>query len=235
MLERRNVRKVKIDTDYLLELRMKLNIPFFVNSRDGKACMQVSLLSAIKFFDPKTSMNLAKLDELTGRREGQQTWTQQGVAAIAKLGFVLKYYSGEPLEPALRGEDYIRAKYAGDEARINSILSQSNMNAVIESTKYLLDKDIFEEKILTIEEIEQHVKNGHVIIILLDWNIVKGKKGSYQGHFVIVTGFDENKFYVHNSGPEKPEENREIQKDIFLKAWNAKGTDNDLIVIFGKD
>jgi ribosomal protein L21E len=213
---------------------MKLNIPFFVNSKDGKACMQVSLLSAIKFFDATANINVAKLDELTGRREGLQTWTQQGVAAIAKLGFALKYYSGEPLEPALRGEEYVREKYAEDEARISVILSQSNMSAVVESTKYLLDKSIFEKKVLTLKEIEQHVRNGHVVIVLLDWNIVKGRNGPYHGHFVIITGFDENKFYVHNSGPEKPEENKEIPKDTFLRAWNAKGTDNDLIVIFGK-
>lgn len=213
---------------------IKLNIPFFANSKDGKACMQASLLSAIKFFDSKINIDLTELDNLTGRQKNQETWTQQGVAAMAKLGFVVKYYSRESLEPALKGENYIKEKYAGDNALINKILSQSNMDAVIKSTRYLITKNIFEKKILTLEEIEQHVRDKHVVIALLDWNVIKGKKDTYQGHYVVITGFDENNFYVHQSGPGEVEENKKVPKDLFLKAWNAKGTDNDIIIIFGK-
>lgn len=59
---------------------------------------------------------------------------------------------------------------------------------------------------------------GHLLLVLLDWYIVIGKKGPYQGHFGIITGFDSKNIYFHNSGPKNPKPNMKIPKDVIYKS-----------------
>ena len=52
---------------------------------------------------------------------------------------------------------------------------------------------------------------------------------------MIVTGFDEKSVFYHESGPgPQTSPNRKVSKKSFIKAWNAKGTDNDCVVVYGK-
>ena len=67
-----------------------------------------------------------------------------------------------------------------------------------------------------------------------DNNVISGKKGQYQGHFVAITGFDDKYVCYHESGPNHPEPNKRVLKETFIEAWNANGTDNDVVIVFSK-
>lgn len=51
---------------------------------------------------------------------------------------------------------------------------------------------------------------------------------------LILEGFDSKSIYYHESGPGDPTPNKKVSKKAFIKAWNANGTDNDVVLVYGK-
>ena len=192
--------------------------------------MQVAMKSVLKHFLDK-DFSLEDLDKLTGRKNGLWTWTTQVVTVLHDLGLKVKYYSRSNLEPFLQGEPFIRKHFGKDAEKI---LKFTDLPVVLESINKLLKYDIFEKRKLSFDEIESHIKEGHVPLMLIDHNKIVGKKGLYQGHFVVVTGFDNQNVFYHESGPENPEANKKVLKSIFIDAWNANGADNDIVIVYGK-
>jgi len=209
---------------------MILKIPFYENTGDGNQCMQVAMKSVIKHFLNK-DFSLEELDTLTNRKEKFWTYTVQIVSVLYDLGLEVKLYSKEDLEPFLEGEPFMR-KHFGKDA--DKILKLTDIPAVIDAIKRLLDYNIFEKKVLSVHNMESHIKKGHVPLVLIDYNKIVRKDDSYQGHFVVLTGFDEEYMYYHESGPKDAEPNKKVKKKFFEEAINANGTDNDCVIVYGK-
>ena len=51
---------------------------------------------------------------------------------------------------------------------------------------------------------------------------------------MVVSGFDDEYIYFHQSGPTSPTPNEKVKKGVFVEAMDANGTDNDCVVVFGK-
>ncbi|MBI4167462.1 MAG: hypothetical protein HY515_00750 [Candidatus Aenigmarchaeota archaeon] len=209
---------------------MLLKIPFYRNDGEGNQCAQVAMQSVLKYFLNK-EYSVEELDRLTDRKKGFWTWTTQIASALHELGLDVRFYSKGELEPFLEGESFIRKRFGKDAEKM---IKLSNMPEFIKSIKILLRHGIFERKILTFKEIESHIKKGHVPIMLVDYReILKGIK-TYQGHFAVVTGFDNDNIFYHASGPRDVKPNKKAPKKTFLKAWNSDSTDNDVIIVLEK-
>lgn len=209
---------------------MKLSVPFYENKGDGNQCMQVTMKSVLKHFLDK-NFSLDELDELTGRKNGLWTWTSQVVTVLYDLGLNVEYYSKSGLEPFLEGEPFIRKHFGKDSEKI---LQFTDLPVVLESINKLLTYEIFEKRKLSFDEIESHIEQGHVPLMLIDHSKIVGKEDLYQGHFIVVTGFNDQNVFYHESGPKNPEEHKKVSKSIFIEAWNANGTDNDVVIVYGK-
>jgi hypothetical protein len=209
---------------------MKLDIPFYKNEGDGNQCMQVAMQSVIKHFLNK-EYSREELDKLTGRKPNLWTWTPQVVPVLYDIGLNLRFYSKTDLKPLLEGEIFIKEHFGKD---ADKILKFTDVTVLVESVKKLLEYDLFERKILSPEEIELHIEKCHALIFIIDNNKITDAEKLYQGHYVVMTGFDEENVFYHDSGPVNPEADKKIPKTTFMEAWNANGTDNDVIVIHGK-
>jgi uncharacterized protein YvpB len=64
--------------------------------------------------------------------------------------------------------------------------------------------------------------------------MIYGPTDGFTGHLVVVTGFDDQNVFFHESGPFNAQPNYKVPKRLFIDAWNSKGTDNDAIIVFGK-
>jgi len=192
--------------------------------------MQVAMKSVLKHFLGK-NFSLEELDKLTGRKTGLWTWTSQGVTVLDDLGLKIKYYSKTDLEPLLEGVPFIQ-KHFGKDAE--NILKFTDLPILLKSIKKLLKYNIFEKRKLLFDEVESHIKQGHVPLMLIDHNKIVGKEDPYQGHYVVVTGFDDQNVFYHESGPANPEANKKVPKSTFIEAWNANGTDNDIVIVYDK-
>ena len=209
---------------------MIISVPFYENKGDGKQCMQITMKSVLKHFLNK-DFSLEELDKLTGRKAGFWTSTSQVATGLQDLCLKVKHYSKSDLEPYLQGEPFILKQFGKDAEKI---LKYTDMPVFLESITRLIKYDIFEKRKLSFDEIEDHIKQGHIPLILIDYNKMTGKKDLYQGHFVVVTGFDDQNVFYHESGPTNPEANKKMLKSIFIEAWNANGTDNDTVIVYGK-
>ena len=209
---------------------MIIDLPFYENDADGNRCAQVCAKIVLEHF-LGMDYSLDELDELMKRKIGKATYTTQVVGVLYDLGLDLKYYSGSELEPFLEGEEYIRRHYGKDAEKI---LRFSDVPVAVESIRKVLDKGIFENKKLSLEEIMGFIEMGAVPIVLIDYNKIIGRDDFYQGHTIVVTGFDDENIYFHQSGPSSPTPNMKVRKDVFVEAMDANGTDNDCVVVFGK-
>jgi len=206
---------------------MLVDIPFYINNKQGNQCLQVTMKTVIKHFLNK-DISLEELDKLTGRKDHFWTYTTQAITVLHDLGLKLKYYSIEEFEPLLEGEPYIKKHFGKNAERI---LKFTDLPVLIKSIKKSLELDIFEKKALKLDDLEEYLEKGAISIINIDYNYIK--EGLFVGHYVIITGFDNDHIYFHNSGPDNPTPNQKVKKDILLKAWDA--AERDVIVVFGKE
>ena len=207
-----------------------LDLPFYKNDKTGVQCYQVSMQIPIKHF-LKKECSLGELDRLTDRRGVFYTYTTQVVPVLYEMGLDVRYYSPIDPSPMLGGESYIREHYGKD---ADAYLKFTDMESMIKSVKNMLKYNLFEQRKMTSEEMEDHIRNGHIVLALIDYAKLIGVKANYSGHVVVMTGFDKDNFYIHQCGPENPEPNMKVKKEVFLAAWNTNGTDNDIVVVFGK-
>jgi hypothetical protein len=217
-----------------MELQTKkvmLDVPFYANTTgDGNQCAQVAMRGIVKYFLGK-EMSVEDLDNLTRRTEGHWTYTTQVAPALYNLGLKVKYFSKTDFTPFLQGESYIRQHY-GDAAE--QILKYTDIDSLIWSIENIKNYDLFELRVPKFEEIEEHIIEGHVPMVLVDYAKLSGKNGPFVGDYVNMTGFDSESVYFHNSYQGNPTPNMKIEKSKFIDAWNANGTDNDLVVVYGK-
>ncbi len=214
-----------------------LDVPFFVNTGDGNRCAQVALQCALKYYLGK-DIPVEELDRLTGRKEGKWTSTFQIVAVAWDLGLDVRYYSKSPIEPYTHTEEEI-VKYTRETFpnAAETILKHSDLPVMLEKATHLTKLNLFEKRLLSFQEIEKHITQNHLPLLCIDYAkiaIDKSKYPNYSGHFVPMVGFDNESVFYHESGPKNPLANRQVPKKDFIDAWNAEGTDNDVVIVYGK-
>jgi len=199
---------------------MKLEVPFYLQTTKMN-CGPIALKMALEFLGEKYSIE--EMEEITGIKKGKSLSTIKLVIASKKLGFKTKFYSKHiNFNPENLKLDFYK-KYG--------ILNQSEISKALEEAKEL-GIELY-EKTLTIPEIIDNIQEDRVIIILLNWNIIKGTEG-YQGHFVPVVGYDSENIYVHNHDFLNPTAFLPIKKELFEIARKSTGTDEDILVIYRK-
>ena len=68
-------------------------------------------------------------------------------------------------------------------------------------------------------------------MVCVDLNVLRAKKGVFTGHFVVVTGMDNENVWINepNQGP-----NIRYSRELFDRAYNVSAIDDDILVVFGK-
>lgn len=98
--------------------------------------------------------------------------------------------------------------------------------------KQALKEKRYIRKKLSFEELETFFRKGYLICPVINLRTLEGKSG-YDGHAVLITDIDKEHVTFHDPGlPPKP--NNKLRKTDFIKSWRSKGTDNTVVVAFGK-
>lgn len=196
-----------------------LNIPFYLQTTKMN-CGPVALKMALEFLGEKYSIE--ELEKLTEIKEGKAVFTIQLAIAARKLGFKVDFFTKFlGMNPENLNLDFYK-KYTAERVSLEErFLHAKNLGVKIE------------EKTISLPEIIDNIKEDRIIILILDWNVIKGVE-NYQGHFVPIVGYDEENIYVHNHGFLNPTAFLPISKKLFEKARKAKGTDEDIMIIYRK-
>ena len=211
--------QVKIPPRMKIE-RFSIDIPFFPQKTNSD-CGPTTLQMVLAYFGQFPSLEEIK-KEMKLKNEIAVNTSQIAIAS-SSFGHETTLYTKSVLpNQEFKDEEFYKK------------FSEEYFN---ESSKYIeFAKNIgvqIIEKTLTHDELLNLLTKDSVLIILLDWNVIIDNRGvGYQGHFVPIIGFDDESVYVHDPGTSNPSPDVKIPKEIFEKARKAKGTDEDVVVVY---
>lgn len=199
---------------------MKLDVPFYLQTKELN-CGPVALKMALEFLGEKYSTK--DMEKEVEIKEGKAVSTLKLAIAARKLGFKVEFYSKTlGLNKENLKMDFYKQYNDLDESESQKLFNEAREIGV----------ELY-EKTLSLEEIINNIREDRIMIVLLDWNVIKGKEG-FQGHFVPIVGYDEENFYIHNHGFLNPEAFMPMKRELFDKARKSKGTDEDIVIIHRK-
>ena len=199
---------------------MRLEIPF-IRSETDKDCGQLALKMALNYFGESFCME--EISKLTKTLPSGLTWTFGISVAANTLGY--------------GGEVFSSSNFSHEEeiGYYDTNSGNEGLDVLHELRREGKRLEIpLNEKDLSLDELKDLISENSLVIVLLNWNAVKGIDG-YQGHFVLLTGYDNDFFYFHNPGFDRQGSDVKLSNELFKEAWESKGTDKDLIVISRKN
>ncbi|HVY63271.1 MAG TPA: C39 family peptidase [Gammaproteobacteria bacterium] len=203
------------------------DVPFFANP-DATHCFQAALKMVLGRFRPQLEHSWEELDRITGKVEGFGTWPFAGYTWLkAQALDVTNIEIMDNARFAAEGRAYL-AELGGQElAQVDAGLDLAPVQA---EAAVFVDAVRCEVRIPTLDDVRRAVAAGDIAVCNVNSRVLNGREG-YSGHFVVVKGFDERGFVIHDPGPPgKP--NRRVAFDAFEKAWSSLSeTLKNLVVI----
>ncbi|KAH9515164.1 guanylyl cyclase domain-containing protein 1 [Bulinus truncatus] len=137
-------------------------------------------------------------------------------------------------------KSFYRKNFTVDEMRVNTMFENAQLQGVR-----------IEKRVLTIDDFISHLNKNNPMIVLVDWTLMKClwcdsrlrkcwscvtcNSGPYQGHFIVVCGYDIHKDLIFYKNPDSHcHDLCCIHMDDFEKARKSDGTDQDTLFIFNQ-
>lgn len=208
-----------------------LEVPFYMNH--GYRCAQAAMKSVLKAVMPEIDFSFRELEKLTHHFGNEITFPCQVAAGFLQLGIDFQYYvkpNGlnvilDPNFLSLVREKY--GKYADD------LLARTNIQSLREAVKVLMDipNTIETSKRPSLKELEDIVDGRRIPICLINYDVFVGRRNSFNGHYLILTGFEDGNIIYHDNGPKGAGPNKRTSMGKFEKAWDLCFFDHNLIVV----
>ena len=198
---------------------MKIQVPFYKQTTNLN-CGPFVLKMVFSFFKKDFPINL--IEEKVGIKSGKAVSTLRLAIAAADLGFKAKILS----KHIYFNEENLELDFVKQYGTINLEISKKLVKEAEQKGVKLIEKQI------SLTDLLNYVNEESIPIVLVDWAIVVGKpEKGYVGHFVPIVGYDEDNIYVHNAANDKGDYFK-INKQVFDKARKARGTDEDILIIY---
>jgi hypothetical protein len=203
----------------------KLDIPY--TQQTGPSCVPSQVTMALNYYYPERQYTLAQVDDLIGRKGEKWTWFSQALPVLTNEGLDAHYYSTTPYEQ-LTPEFVLEYYGEKDGQLINEVTDWPELG---KSLYFLKSSGRYTPTKLEWQKVEDAFNKGYVCIMIIDYNTLVNWEGLYSGHGVTITYINQTHVLFHNSA-EGPDQ--KAKKEDFIRAWNAPGTDNDIIIVKGK-
>lgn len=195
---------------------MKNNVSFFSNTSDNTHCFQACVAMILKYFLPNKEYSWSQIEQTTNYHKGLWTWPMAGMIHLKKMGFdVISMEDFDYEKFASFGEKYlyerVDKKVAKEQIKHSDILGEVNY---AKEFIRLFSKQI---QIPTNQDIHRLLSEGYLVICNVNGLKLRGLEG-YEGHFILLFGYDEKNFYLHDPGL-PPKKNLYVPFEIFSKAW----------------
>jgi len=208
-----------------LPQRAPLDIPYV--KQKGPTCVPSQVTMTLNYYYPERNYTLDQLDQMIGREGDKWAWFSQALPILIQEGLDAHYYSLTPYESLT--PEYVLEFYGEDNGKL--INDVTDWEGLTESINFLKTSKRYTKNKLSWQAVERAFNQGNVILMIIDYNTLKGMPGLYSGHGITITHINQTHVTFHNSASEP---NQKAKKQEFIDAWNAPGTDNDIIIIKGK-
>lgn len=190
---------------------------FFPNKDDNTHCFQACFKMVLKYFEPQKDFTWEELDEISAKKKDKWTWTMAGILWLKGNDYDVK--NVEPFDYAEFSRDaksYLVKTFGQEVADIQE--KHSDLGSEQSRAEEFIHRIDTDKQIPEVGDITKLLDNGYLIIVCLNSNVLNKIEG-YNGHFILIKGFTDKYFIVHNPGgyPGKP--NQKIYFKLFEKAW----------------
>ncbi len=212
-------------------LNMHLDIPFYssfsvADHPLGVHCLEISIKMLLGYFYPKDEYTIKDLETITQKQYGKGSWSTAYSLWFIEHNFEVVHVSEFDFEKFKNnGIEHIRQVY-GDEVADWQKLNTDYKTALNQIDEYIKFIKIEKRKPL-VKDIVKCMQKGYVARVSVDSGYLNNTN-NYEGHSVIVVGFDENNVWFHDPGL-PAFKNRKITKEKFQIAMNKFGGEMDLI------
>lgn len=199
---------------------IRIDVPLVLNPRFD--CGPVAIEMVGRFFNKGQPWQDIKVLAEPTSTGVTSTFGLAHAAACLGLGvqFATRFVG---LSPDLAELPYFKqhvGSFEAEKAKVDSLIERSRAKgAVVEQREYSL------------AAILERLGERCVPVILLDWNVVRGKDDGYEGHFLPIVGVEGRNVLLHHSGPEAPQAFMPVPFEVVERAHAALGTDRDVLFL----
>lgn len=195
---------------------LKYTVPFFANTSDNTHCYQAALKSVLSYFLPDKQFTWQELEHMTAKKPNLWTWTAKALITVRQMGFEIIDMDGFDIEAFVKdGGTYLEKEYGKEYA--DAQVAHSDIPAEQANYAAYQALGIHQKVIPTLADIKKFLDKGYLLICNVNAKALNNKPG-YEGHFVVMIGYDNTHLYLHDPGL-PPQENRMVTVDQFMKAW----------------
>lgn len=211
---------------------MSKTIPPFYENFDSSHCFQCCLRGVLEYFNPEKMWTWQELEELTGKRPGLYTWLFKTCSELPDIGYEVVVISDLNISAfAIDPEKEIHKFYSEEGAK-----NQIKNTALEDEQKYAkamlskVDSITLKERSYTVEDIEQLIADGYLIIPTINPYKLYDSSG-YSGHAVLLYNVEADQGVYHDSGPHNAQAGRKRPLNKFVEAGLDNGKMEGLIAI----
>jgi hypothetical protein len=192
-----------------------MEIPFYINQ--GRRCAQAAMKSVLAVRVSSNSFSLDELASLSLQEGEQMTFPCQIAYAFDKLGVKFMYF--------VKGEFTDSFEISRIKKSIasmhppNELLTKINLQAIQQSSRALPSFSLVQGLSPANEFLEEEISKGRIPLCLINYDRLVGRKERFNGHYVVLTGSDEDSFYYHDNGPYLAGPNKRISKKEFSEIF----------------
>ncbi|XP_064612727.1 protein GUCD1-like [Liolophura sinensis] len=215
--------------------KVQIPVPHTVQKHSwdcGLACA----VSVLKFLGKDTDEIYSR--DLATMGCGESVWTID-LAHLMALHSVRHMFCTTLLgvDKSYSTKSFYSRHFTEDERRINQLFEVASNHGIC-----------FEQRSVSTEDIFKHLLSSNLLIVLVDWehlecvwcdmkicpslNCFKCCGGSYQGHFIVVCGFDRDHGHIYYKNPSYRKELCCSRIDKFETARRSHGTDEDILFVY---
>ncbi|HKZ45176.1 MAG TPA: hypothetical protein VJ343_00555 [archaeon] len=207
---------------------MKIDMPFYPNTKDDTHCYQACMKMILKKIFPKRNFSYKKLEKLFNKPKGKYSWVPSAVFNLNKMGLKAKLITTFDYRKFARnGYVYLRSHYPKELADV--LIKMSDIESEMKNAKRMLKYNLYEKRKTSMKGIDRLFKEGWLIIPHVNYHTLSNKKG-YAGHAVLIIGITRAYVHLHDPGlPPRP--NRKVSKKTFLKALRFPKNESHVLII----
>jgi len=194
----------------------------FVENPDTR-CVPATMGMILGYFMPEKHFTMAELEKFCGYQKGRGTWIALFLLNLADMGFQVHCIEDFDHQQFVNDpKKYLRSLL--DDEAYEWQIAHSDLNQEAARIKQYLARGLpLEKRVGTNEDIKHFLDNGWLVKLAINTRILSGKSG-YDGHSILVIGYDDNEVIIHNpDGDSGNKPNQHVLWELFHKAWEDFG------------
>jgi len=205
---------------------MKIIVPF-IKSREFE-CGQACAAMMIKYFKPEFEPDFDKFNNIIHHRQGMNTFPPQNAILLDHYSIKSMSFSSDTISKSEEDPNQFKRWFGKDYEYEIRFVDIENFDWMVEEFR---KKNLFTQKITEFDELLAFFKKGYLVCIPINWNVLNNRGGPYEGHFVIITGIEKDKIFIHDPdiGPFL-----EYPLEKLKKSWDMPPVADDYFIAYRK-